>query len=32
MVQFMDGTVYDWSIQSVTKTKVESIIQDGKAT
>lgn len=31
MVQFMDGTVYDWSIQSVTKTKVESIIQDGKA-
>jgi hypothetical protein len=31
MVQFMDGTVYDWSITSVTKTKIESLIQDGKA-
>ena len=31
MVQFMNGTVYDWSITSVTKTKIESLIQDGKA-
>jgi tRNA(Glu) U13 pseudouridine synthase TruD len=31
MVQFMTGTVYDWSITSVTKTKIESIIHDGKS-
>lgn len=31
MVQFMSQTVYDWSITSVTKTKIESIIHDGKS-
>lgn len=31
MVEFMSGTVYDWSITSVTKTKIESIIENGKS-